>query len=141
MPSYWIVKSEPSTYSFGDLVRDGRTRWDGVRNPQALIHLRGMRKGDRVLFYHTGGEKALVGLARVAGAPYPDPAGGDPLQTVIDIEADRALPRPVTLAEVKAEPALAALGLVRQGRLSVMPVTSEQWRQLADMSRQGSVPR
>ena len=93
MPAYWIVKSEPSTYSFGDLVRDGRTRWDGVRNAQALGHLREMKKGDRVLFYHTGGEKALVGLARVVSTPYADPAGTDPMQAVVDIEADRALAR------------------------------------------------
>lgn len=134
MPAYWIVKSEPSTYSFGDLVRDGRTRWDGVRNSQALSNLRAMKKGDRVLFYHTGGEKALVGLARVAGAPYPDPAGTDPLQTVVDIEAGRALARPVTLAAIKAEPALAELGLVRQGRLSVVPASPDQWKHLVAMA-------
>ena len=135
MPGYWIVKSEPSTYSFGDLVRDGRTRWDGVRNPQALSHVREMKPGDRLLFYHTGGEKALVGLARVVSTPYTDPAANDPRLTVIDIEADRALARPVTLTEIKAEAAFAKLGLVRQGRLSVVPATAEQWKQLTAMAR------
>jgi predicted RNA-binding protein with PUA-like domain len=135
MPAYWIVKSEPATYSFGDLVRDGRTRWDGVRNAQALSHLREMKKGDRVLFYHTGGEKALVGLARVVSTPYADPGGTDPMQAVVDIEADRALARPVPLSEIKAEPALAGLGLVRQGRLSVVPASPDQWSHLIAMAR------
>ena len=135
MAGYWIVKSEPSTYSFGDLVRDGRTRWDGVRNAQALIHIRAMKKSDRVLVYHTGGEKALVGVARVASAPYADPAQDDPRLAVVDLEPDRVLPRPVPLSEIKAEPAFADLGLVRHSRLSVVPVSPDQWKHLLAMAR------
>jgi predicted RNA-binding protein with PUA-like domain len=130
MPAYWIVKSEPSTYAFADLERDGRTVWDGIRNAQALIHLRAMRKGDRVLFYHTGDEKALVGLARVAAAPYADPKESDPKRTVVDLSAERPLARAVPLAAIRADPAFATLGLVRHTRLSVMPVTPEQWTRL-----------
>lgn len=126
----WIVKSEPSAYSFADLERDGRTVWDGIRNAQALIHLRTMRKGDRVLFYHSGEGKALVGLARVGSDPHADPAAGDPKLAVVDLLPDRALRKPVPLAAVKADPALAELGLVRHSRLSVMPVSPAQWSRL-----------
>ena len=133
MPAYWIVKSEPSTYAFSDLERDGRTVWDGIRNAQALIHLRAMRKGDRVLFYHTGDEKAVVGLARVAAAPYPDPKESDPKRTVVDLSAERPLSRAVPLAAIRADPAFATLGLVRHTRLSVMPVTPEQWARLLQL--------
>jgi predicted RNA-binding protein with PUA-like domain len=134
VPGYWIVKSEPSTYSFGQLQEDGRTRWDGVRNAQALINIRAMKKGDLALFYHTGGEKALVGLARVASAPYPDPAAGDPRLAVVDLAPERALPRPVALAEIKAEETLADLLLVRHSRLSVIPVSAAHWRRLLQLA-------
>lgn len=134
MPGYWIVKSEPSTYSFGQLQEDGRTRWDGVRNAQALINIRAMKKGDLALFYHTGGEKALVGLARVASAPYPDPAAGDPRLAVVDLAPERALPKPVALAEIKAEETLADLLLVRHSRLSVIPVSAAHWRRLLQLA-------
>lgn len=133
MPAFWIVKSEPSTYAFADLERDGRTVWDGIRNAQALIHLRAMRKGDRVLFYHTGDEKAVVGLARVAAAPYPDPKESDPKRTVVDLSAERPLSRAVPLSAIRADPAFATLGLVRHTRLSVMPVTPEQWARLLQL--------
>lgn len=133
MPAFWIVKSEPSTYAFADLERDGRTVWDGIRNAQALIHLRAMRKGDRVLFYHTGDEKALVGLARVAAAPYPDPKESDPRRAVVDLSAERSLARAVPLAAIRADPAFGTLGLVRHTRLSVMPVTPEQWTRLLQL--------
>ena len=134
MAGHWIVKSEPSTYSFEQLQRDGRTVWDGIRNAQALIHIRAMRKGDEVLFYHTGGEKALVGLARVASAPYPDPGAGDPKLAVVDLVPVRALPRPVSLSEIKAENAFADLAVVRHSRLSVSPASPAQWWQLLKMA-------
>jgi predicted RNA-binding protein with PUA-like domain len=134
VPGYWVVKSEPSTYSFAQLQADGRTRWDGIRNPQALLHIREMQVGDLALFYHTGGEKQVVGIARVVSAPYPDPKADDPKATVVDLAADRALPKPVTLAAIKAEPSLSTLGLVRQGRLSVVPVPAAQWKLLLGMA-------
>jgi predicted RNA-binding protein with PUA-like domain len=133
MPSYWILKTEPSTYSFADLRRDGRTRWDGIANAVALKHLRSMRQGDRVLVYHTGDEKRMVGLATVASEPYPDPAG-DEGSTVVDLEAGEPLAEPVTLAQVKADPAFTDLALVRQSRLSVVPVPEAQWKRLLGMA-------
>lgn len=127
---YWLLKTEPSSYSFADLQRAGRAVWDGVANPVALKNLRAMAIGDPVLIYHTGAEKAAVGLARVASAPYPDPKAGDPKLAVVELEADRPLPRAVTLAQVKADPACADFALVRQGRLSVVPVPPAIWRKL-----------
>ena len=136
MPGYWILKTEPSSYSYDQLEQDGRTVWEGVRNAQALIHIRSMRPGDQALIYHSGSGKALVGRAAIVTAPYPDPAAGDPKLVVVDIEAGGRLPREVTLAEIKAEKAFAELGLVRQGRLSVVPVTAAQWKRLLAMSRE-----
>jgi len=130
MANRWILKSEPSTYSFDDLLQDRRTAWDGVRNAAALIHLRAMRRGDAVLVYHSGAEKAVVGVARVARDPYPDPGAQDPRLVAVDLEADRRLARPVTLAALKAESLFADLGLVRISRLSVMPVGAAQWRRI-----------
>ena len=132
MARHWVLKTEPSEYGYADLVRDRRTRWEGVSNPVALKHLRSMAEGDDALIYHTGNEKALVGLARVAGAPYPDPS--DPKLVVVDVEPVRPLPRAVTLAEIKAEPAFAELGLVRVPRLSVVPVEPQQWKRLLGMA-------
>ena len=134
MPNYWILKSDPDTYGFDELARDGRTVWDGVSNALALKHLRSMAKGDRVFIYHSGDEKALVGLARIVSEPYPDPKAGDAKLTVVDIEAGDRLPRPVTLAAVKADPAFAELGLVRMSRLSVIPVPADQWSRLLAMA-------
>jgi predicted RNA-binding protein with PUA-like domain len=134
MARHWILKTEPSTYGFSDLVRERRTRWEGVSTPVALKHLRSMLEGDDALIYHTGNEKALIGLARIASGPYPDPSAKDPRLVVVDIEAGQRLPRPVTLAEVKADPAFADLGLVRQGRLSVVPVEPAQWKRLLGMA-------
>ena len=128
MANYWILKSDAASYGFDQLRQDGRTTWDGVSNPVALQHIRSMAPGDPVLIYHSGEGKELVGLARVASAPYQDPK--DPKLTVVDIEADRPLPRRVTLATIKADPAFAALPLVRQPRLSVIPVPDAQWRKL-----------
>jgi len=129
---HWVLKTEPSEYGFPDLVRDRRTRWEGVRNPVALKHLRSMLEGDDALIYHTGNEKAAVGLARVASAPYPDPK--DPKLVVVDVEPVKPLPRMVPLAEIKAEPAFAELGLVRVPRLSVVPVEPAQWKRLLAMA-------
>ena len=124
----WLVKTEPSTYSFERLIEEKKARWDGVANALAQKNLRAMKKGDAVLVYHTGDVKAAVGLARVASDPYPDPA--DPKFTVVDLEAVRALSRPVTLAQVKADVKFAEFALVRMARLSVMPVAAEHWSRL-----------
>ena len=132
MARHWVLKTEPSEYGFPDLVRDRRTRWEGVRNSVALKHLRSMLEGDDALIYHTGNEKAVVGLARVASAPYPDPK--DPKLVVVDVEPVKPLPRTVPLAEIKAEPAFAELGLVRVPRLSVVPVEPAQWKRLLAMA-------
>ncbi len=124
----WLLKTEPSSYSFADLARDGRARWDGVANPVALANLRRARLGDPCVLYHTGKEKAAVGTATIARAAYrhPDDAG----DWVVDLEAGAALARPVTLAELKADPAFAACPLVRQGRLSFVPLTREEHARL-----------
>lgn len=129
--AHWILKTEPSTYSFARLVQERTAVWDGVTNPVALKHLRSMAKGDAVLIYHTGDEKACVGLAEVASAPYADPR--DAKLTVVDLKAGRPLPAPVPLAAIKAEPAFADLALVRMGRLSVVPATAAQWKKLLAM--------
>jgi predicted RNA-binding protein with PUA-like domain len=129
---HWVLKTEPSEYGFPDLVRDRRTRWEGVSNPVALKHLRSMLEGDDALIYHTGNEKALVGLARVVSAPYPDPK--DPKLVVVDVEPVKPLPRAVPLAEIKAEPTFADLGLVRVPRLSVVPVEPAQWKRMLAMA-------
>jgi predicted RNA-binding protein with PUA-like domain len=134
MPNFWILKSDPDTYGFDQLARDRKTVWDGVSNALALKHIRSMAKGDRAFVYHSGDEKALVGLAKIASDPYPDPKGGDPKLTVVDLEAGDRLPRPVTLAAVKADPAFAQLGLVRMSRLSVIPVPADQWTRLLGMA-------
>jgi predicted RNA-binding protein with PUA-like domain len=133
--SYWILKTEPSTYSFDRLLKERTTVWDGVSNPLALKHLREMAVGDKVLIYHTGNEKAAVGLAHVTRAAYPDP--NDAKLVVVDLQADRPLPKPVPLAAVKADSAFADLALVRMGRLSVVPVKREQWERLMEMAGQG----
>lgn len=130
----WLLKSEPGTYSFSDLTREGSTCWDGVSNPVALGHLRAMKKGDEAFFYHTGAEKAIVGLARIVSDPYPDPKLGDPRRVVVDVAAQRPLDHPVTLAAVKADPRFKDFALVRIGRLSVMPVSPGQWTALLAMA-------
>ena len=134
MANFWILKTDTDTYPFDQLVRERRAVWDGVTNALALKHIRGMAKGDQAFIYHSGDEKALVGLARIVSDPYPDPKATDAKLTVVDIEAGDRLPRPVTLAEVKADPAFADLGLVRMSRLSVIPVPPEQWKRLLGMA-------
>lgn len=128
--AYWILKTEPSTYSFADLQREGRTVWDGVANNTALIHIRSMQPGDEALIYHSGDERRAVGLARIASAPYADPKLDDPKRVVVDVETARSLAQPVSLATIKADPFFAQLGLVRLPRLSVVPVSPEQWQTL-----------
>jgi predicted RNA-binding protein with PUA-like domain len=122
----WLVKEEPTHYSFADLRRDGGVEWDGVHNALALRHLKGMRRGDEVFYYHSGEERAVVGIARVAGAPYPNPAD-DRGSWSVRLGPGRALAAPIPLSTLKADPTLAAFDLVRIGRLSVMPVSDEQW--------------
>jgi predicted RNA-binding protein with PUA-like domain len=128
----WLLKTEPGAYSYDDLEREGRTRWDGVSNPTALKNIRGMKAGDRAFLYHTGGEKAVVGRVAVVKEPYPDPEAKNEKLVVVDIEPRGRLARPVTLAEIKALPVFADSPLVRQGRLSVVPLTAKQWRALAE---------
>ena len=130
MPRHWLLKTEPSTYSWDDLVREKTATWDGVSNPVALAHLARMKVGDDALFYHTGKEKAVVGLARVTRSAYPDPDANDPKALVVDIEPVRALSRAVSLADIKADAVFANSPLVRQGRLSVVPLTDEQFARL-----------
>lgn len=124
----WLLKTEPGTYSFSDLEREGRTVWDGVGSPAARAHLRRMREGEAVLVYHTGDERAVVGTGRVARSAYPDP--GDPAgrSVVVDVEAGRRLDRPVPLAEIRALTPFRGSPLLGQGRLSVVPLTEPQWR-------------
>ncbi|HEV8612493.1 MAG TPA: EVE domain-containing protein [Gemmatimonadales bacterium] len=130
MPNHWLLKTEPTTYSFTDLLRDKRTTWDGVSNPTALINLRTMRKGDAALVCHTGAEKAIVGVARLVSDPYADPKLDDPKRVVVDLEAVRRLKAPLPLAAVKADKRFADFALVRIPRLSVMPVSAAQWKAL-----------
>ena len=127
----WLLKTEPSTYGYDDLERDGRAVWDGVTNPVALRNLRAMKEGDRVVVYHTGDEKAAVGLAEVVRAAYPDPKAGDPKLVVVDLEPKGRLASPVSLADIKRMPLFAESPLVRQGRLSVVPLDAAQWKALS----------
>jgi predicted RNA-binding protein with PUA-like domain len=131
--AHWLLKTEPSTYSFADLVRDGKTRWDGITNPVALRHLRSAAAGDRAVVYHTGDEKRAVGLAEIAGAPYAD--ARDAKLSVVDLKAGAALKTPVTLAALKADPLFADSPLVRQGRLSFVPLTDAQYRRILELGR------
>jgi predicted RNA-binding protein with PUA-like domain len=125
----WLVKTEPGTYSYEDLEREGRAAWDGVKNPFAIRNLRAMKVGDPVIVYHTGDERAAVGLAEVVKAAYPDPK--QPRLVVVDLQAKGRLPEPVTLATIKSLAVFEESPLVRQGRLSVVPLTAAQWKVLA----------
>ena len=135
MPNRWLFKTEPGTYSYDQLERDRRTVWDGVKNALALRHLSGVAEGDEVLFYHTGGEKAVVGVARVVRGAYPDPKQKDHRLLVVEIEPEGRLSRPVTLAAMRANPKLAGFDLLRLPRLSVMSVTASQWAEIERMAR------
>jgi predicted RNA-binding protein with PUA-like domain len=131
----WLVKEEPEHYAYDQLEKDRKTVWAGVRNPLAQKHLRSIRKGDRIFYYHTGKEKAVVGVARAIGDAYPDPADASGKAFVVDVAPEKKLPRPVTLAEIKADRAFADFPLVRMSRLSVMPVTDTEWSRIEKMSR------
>ena len=128
----WLMKSEPASYSWADLVRDGGTEWDGVRNNAARLHLKAMKAGDEAFFYHSMSDKAVVGIMRIARAAQPDPKDADWVS--VRVEPVRPL-GPVTLQQIKAEPALAAMELIRQSRLSVCPVRDEEWATIVAMSR------
>jgi predicted RNA-binding protein with PUA-like domain len=130
--AHWLMKSEPHVYSFDDLVRDGATDWDGVRNNAARLHLRAMKPGDTAFFYHSGEERAVVGVMRIAGAGKPD--GDDGAWVKVPVEPVKPLAAPVTLKDIKAEPALAKMELIRQSRLSVSPVRDEEWALVLNLS-------
>ena len=136
MANRWLFKTEPSVYSFQQLQKDKKTMWDGVKNNLALKNLKDINKGDEILIYHTGDEKAAVGVARALGGAYPDPSQKNSRMLVVDIEAVKILPRPVTLAEVKANKKLANFDLVRLSRLSIMKVSDEQWKLMDEMAKQ-----
>ena len=125
---YWMVKSEPEAYAWSDLVRDKRTAWTGVRNYQARIHLNAMKPGDRVLFYESVTTKAVVGIAEVTKAAFPDKTAEEPGWVAVELKAIEPLAKPVTLAEIKAKPALSKIALLRQSRLSVMPLTATDYK-------------
>jgi len=136
MATRWLFKTEPSVYSYEQLVQDKKTMWDGVANNLALKNLRDIKKGDLIFIYHTGDEKQAVGIARALGGAYADPSKKDPKLLVVDIEPVKALPKPVTLAQVKADKKLANFDLVRNSRLSIMKVTDEQWEIMEGMTRE-----
>lgn len=131
----WLLKTEPSVYAYEDLEREGKTAWEGVKNPVAQKNLRAMKVGDRAFVYHTGNEKTAVGIAEVLRSAYPDPKAKDPRLVAVDIRAAARLARPVTLAELKALPAFAGSPLLRQGRLSVVPLTPAQWKAIEELGR------
>ena len=131
--AHWLMKSEPESYSWADLVRDGGTEWDGVRNNAARLHLKAMKIGDEAFFYHSMSDKAVVGIMRITRAAQPDPKNSDWVS--VRVEPVRPLARPVTLAEIKAEPRLAKMELIRQSRLSVAPVRDEEWNVVLELAR------
>jgi predicted RNA-binding protein with PUA-like domain len=131
----WLVKEEPEHYGYDQLERDRKTVWAGVRNPLAQKHLRGIRKGDRIFYYHTGKEKAVVAIARALGDAYPDPDDSSGKSYVVDVAPEKRLARSVTLAAIKADRAFASFPLVRMSRLSVMPVSDAEWTRIVDMSK------
>jgi predicted RNA-binding protein with PUA-like domain len=134
--AYWLMKSEPESYGWSDLVRDGGTEWDGVRNNAARLHLKTMKPGDEAFFYHSMSDKAVVGIMRIARAAKPDPKDAD--WVTVRVEPVHKLERPVTLAEIKAEPTLARMELIRQSRLSVAPVRDDEWAKVLEMARRPS---
>ncbi|MBS0519913.1 MAG: EVE domain-containing protein [Proteobacteria bacterium] len=132
--AYWLIKSEPSVYSWDQFVKEKRTSWTGVRNAQAALNLKAMKPGDRCFFYHSNEGKEIVGIAEVAKAAYPDPTDTAGKAVTVDVAAVEPVKQPVTLAAIKAEPKLKDFGLVRQSRLSVVPVNAEQWKLILKMS-------
>ncbi len=137
---YWLIKSDPETYSFEDLCRDQTTAWDGVRNFQARNNLAAMQVGDLCLVYHSQANPGVVGTAQVVRAAYPDPKSEDPRWVNVDLRAGEPLARPVSLAELKKHPLLAQMGVVRQGRLSVSPVTAAEWKAVMGLAEKKGAP-
>lgn len=133
--NYWLVKSEPFKYSWANLIADGRTFWDGVRNFQARNYLKAMKTGDKVLFYHSNEGLCVVGVAKVVKEHYPDPTDSEGKWVCVDIEPDFTLPNPVTLAQIKQTPELANIPLLKQARLSVMPLTQQEFDCIVEMGR------
>lgn len=133
--AYWLLKTEPNTYSFEDLERDKTTEWDGVRNYQARNHLKAMSVGDRCMIYHSGKERSVVGFAEVTKAAYPDPEADDPQWVNVDIKVVKSTRNAVTLAQMKAEKALAEMALIRQSRLSVCPMTRAEWQVVSNLAK------
>ena len=131
--AYWLIKSDPDTYGWPQMLRDGRTNWDGVRNYQASNNLKAMKTGDRALFYHSGGETAVVGIAEVVKEFHADPNDETGRFGMVDVKAAGAMKAPVTLAQIKAEPRLKDLALLRQGRLSVVPIDDKSWKLICAM--------
>jgi len=131
--AYWLLKSEPQDYSWADLAQNGRTVWNGVKNPLALKYLRTMQPADEALIYHTGIERRVVGVAEIITLPYPDPALDDPLRVVVEIRAVRSLPQPVTLAQIK-QGNFTGFDLIRLPRLSVVPVPTEYWQRILQLA-------
>lgn len=131
--AYWLMKSEPESYSWADLVRDGGTEWDGVRNNAARLHLKAMKPGDEAFLYHSMSDKAVVGIMKITRGAQPDPK--DPDWVSVRVEPVKPLPRPVTLAEIKAEPRLSKMELIRQSRLSVAPVRPDEWKVVLELAR------
>jgi predicted RNA-binding protein with PUA-like domain len=132
--AHWLLKSEPSAYSWDQLVKDKRTSWTGVRNPQAALNLKAMKAGDLCFFYHSNEGKEIVGIAKVLKAAYPDPTDKARKAIAVEVAAVEPVKQPVTLAAIKADPRLKDFGLVRQSRLSVVPVNDEQWKLILKMS-------
>ena len=130
----WLLKTEPDCYSWDDLAREKKTAWDGVTNALALKHIRTMKKGDEALIYHTGDERAAIGIAEIISAPHPDPSGEDDKLVVVDIKARKKLAQAVTLSEIKADPAFAGWDLLRIGRLGVVPVPDAMWKRVLELS-------
>lgn len=132
--NYWLVKSDPDTYAWSDLLKDGKTSWDGVRNYAARIHLRAMKKGDKVLVYHSGGESMVLGIASVTKEFYQDPTTKDEAWISVELKAEKSLKQPVTLQQIKSEKKLANIALIKISRLSVMPVTPDEYHKILEMA-------
>jgi predicted RNA-binding protein with PUA-like domain len=133
--SHWLLKTEPDCYSWDDLARDKKTVWDGVNNALALKHIRTMNKGDLALIYHTGDERCAIGIAQIVSKPYADPKEGDERLAVVDLKPQKKLPRPISLDEIKADPAFVGWDLLRIGRLSVVPVPEAMWARIEKLAQ------
>jgi predicted RNA-binding protein with PUA-like domain len=137
MANLWLFKQEPGCYSYADLEREGTTLWDGITNALARKHLRSVKPGDRVLFYHTGKEKAVVGEMKVVGGPRADPKSEDPHSVVVEVRAVRRWEKPVSLAQIKGDKSFSGWDLIRMPRLSVVPVSEKQWQRLEALAELG----